>query len=294
MKHPHTRRGSLVKPVRQAVWMRTCACAIVVLSLLWGPCASGQLTLQREIAKRYYRLGEKLYEASDYPAALAKFQEAYKLAPMPVMLYNIARCHEVMADLEPAIKFYEQYLETLPGAKNRDLVQSRLVNLKVRLAARKLKPPEPAKPPARAAPASSPVRQPAASRPVTPPEDGPEPRHRWKRTAGWVVVGVGAASLATGFVMGGLAQGKANEYTEAAGPDQKRPYDDLQEIRSSGESLQTAQIVTLIIGGVAVAAGGGLLLWDHLGQRKNDAGTSAMVLPYLTSGGGGLAGQLEF
>jgi len=279
--------------------MRIIACAIVALSLVSGHAALGQQTLKREIAKRYYKLGEKLYEASNYPDALAKFQKAYKLAPMPALLFNIARCHEVMAELEQAIKYYEQYLEEKPQAKNRDLVQNRLVNLRQRLAARKARapqrPPTPSAPPATSQPASRPTSLPS-SLPIPQPPGGAEPRSRWKRTTGWITLGVGVAALGTGLVLGGLAQGKAEEYTDAAVPQQKMPFQDLEDIRRSGESLEGAQIMTLIIGGVVTAAGGALLLWDHLERPGpgSDDSVSARVLPYFTASGGGLAGQLEF
>ena len=72
----------------------------------------------------------------------------------------------------------------------------------------------------------------------------------------------GGALLITGVVLGALAQSKADEYSNAY-------YDQLQAIDEAGQRYETGQIVTLAAGGVLAAAGGGLLLYDHLTRRSD-------------------------
>lgn len=225
-----------------------------------------------ELARKHYELGSKLYEMSNYGEALVEFEKAYKLEPKPELVYNIARCYEVMAKLDKAIEHYELYLQKNPEAPNRAVVEARLVNLRRRQ--------EQARPVVEKPPPTPP--------PVTP--RATETPSRWKWTTGWVAVGLGGASLVTGIVFGVLAKNKADDFS--AGVMEGRPYQELNEIDESGKRYETLQIVTLAVGGALAAAGGGLLLWDVLGRRERRA--SLELVPYAGPSGGGVAGRVRF
>jgi len=127
-----------------------------VLLLILALIAPGQVEagnpLSREVARKHYQLGEMLYKTSNHKGALVEFEKAYELEPLPALLFNIARCYEVMADVAQAIKIYRLYLKKQPGSPKRALVEARLKNLEKRkevIAATKAKPPvakRPAKP----------------------------------------------------------------------------------------------------------------------------------------------------
>ena len=216
--------------------------------------AQGDLTT--EIAKKHYELGVKLYQASAYTKALVEFKKAYALEGVSGLLFNIARCYEVLADLEQAVKHYRLYLEKRPDASNRDLVEVRLKTLNARLRAQQLKREQ-----AAAASSSQPASQEAAvtdapaPEPEQPQEPADKPAGSWKATAGWATLGVGAASLVTGVVFGVLAKSKSDEHAD--GVTQGQDFVVLDGIDADGKRFQTIQVVTLIIGGVAAAAGGG-------------------------------------
>jgi len=230
-----------------------------------------------ELARRHYELGEQLYKTSSYPEALVEFQKAYKLAPRTELLFNIARCHEVMAQLKQAIDAYERYLEEKPGADNADLVRSRVANLRRQLEAQPSKQPQKSKAKGKAPP------------PPPPPKPAEKPS-RWKRTAGWITLGVSVAALATGIAFGAMAAKKADEYTPAT-----KLYNELQEIDRQGKRYNKVAIATLVVGGVAAAAGAGLVVWDLTGQRKaNEERPAAVVVPFADDRGAGLAGLFEF
>ena len=262
--------------------MRTVLASLFALILLFDSApgrAQDETPINRDIAQKHWELGEKLYQASNYPAALVEFQKAYKLAPRPGMLFNIARCHEVMGDLEEAVKHYERYIEGLPEAKNRGLVKTRITNLKATLASKE-----------KTAPVSAPFKkEPTAVKQEVPP--APAPRS-WKRTAGWAGLGAGAALLATGALLGVLAQEKADEYNDETSAGAL--YRDLREIESSGEALQAAQIATLIAGGVLFTAGAVLVILDRKGQTREQPAASVTVAPYIGQGNFGIAGHLQF
>jgi tetratricopeptide (TPR) repeat protein len=146
--------------------------------------------------------------------------------------------------------------------------------------------------PAAAAVSAAPAPEAEPTTPVvTEQASPPEKKAQWKATAGWVTLGVGAASLVTGIVFGVMVKSKADEYSD--GVAQNMTYTELEEIRDAGERYEKAEIATLVVGGVAMAAGGGLLLWHYLGKRKQVA-QNLMVVPVASARMQGLAGVVRF
>ncbi len=251
--------------------------ALLLLALALAPAPAAAKSripaADRAAAKAHFKAARELYRTSLYEEALARFNKAHQLDPQPEFLFNIARCNEVLARLELAIKHYEHYLAAMPRAKNRALVETRLASLKARLAKQKQPkaPPEPKK--------AAPVEAAPATRPeVSAPSD-------WRWPAGWAAVGVGGALVITGVVLGVMASGKTDEYNQAAAD--KKHYSELQDIESSGKALEAAQIATLVVGGVAAAAGAGLLTWSLLGG-SDDERAALKLAPYASGLGGGV------
>ncbi len=91
------------------------------------------------------------------------------------------------------------------------------------------------------------------------------------------------------MVLGGLAADKTEEYNSAR--ENRHPYGMLLDLDAEGKALETGQVAALVAGGVLVAAGAGLLMWELLGgggERR------AAVVPLVGSGGAGLAGVVRF
>jgi hypothetical protein len=63
---------------------------------------------QRDLAKRLFQDGVQLYEAGDIAGALEKFSEAYLFAPLPALLFNIARAQEQLGDVQGACQTHER------------------------------------------------------------------------------------------------------------------------------------------------------------------------------------------
>jgi len=255
---------------------------------------------EKALAQKRYKVGEQLYKISQYDKALIEFQEAYRIWPKHDMLFNIARCHEVLANLDKAIENYKKFLEKRPDSPNVPLVKTRIKSLENRLARkkkteqdkaagakaeRKPEPPTPAK-------AELQDQKPA---PVEAPVVLPAPvasDHIWRWTAGWAGVGVGGAALVGGIAFGALASGKSSDYEELR--DSGGLHDDLKEIRDTGEQYETIGIALMVSGGVIVAAGGALLIWELMGGEDDTVDTSAMFTPVVTQDGVGFAARLSF
>src|SRR5581483_3625713 len=77
-------------------------------------------------AQKLYADGDAAYKKNDYAAALAAFQQAYELVPLPALLYNVAQCYRKLGDHQHAIENYEKFeaLEKkIPAAKKKELTK---------------------------------------------------------------------------------------------------------------------------------------------------------------------------
>ncbi len=217
----------------------------------------------RAAARRLIEQAEAHYRVSDYPAALASYRAAHRLDPRPDLLFNIARCHEVMAQLDEAIRAYERYLEEKPQAEDAALVRARIERLRSRQPASRLGP-------------TAPVTTSRAP--------------SWQAPTGWALLGVGGASLVAGLICGGLARAKANEFED--GVKANRTYAALSEVDQAGRRYQTAQIATLVVGGVLAGAAAGVLIWDR--RERLARPRVAWLAPLLGEGGIGLGAAGRF
>jgi tetratricopeptide (TPR) repeat protein len=226
-------------------------CAAIAICLAAAPAAAEQSSAKRSVARRHLELGQSLYKTSNYPAALEEFRRAYALEPHPDLLFNVARCLEVMGRLDEAAAAYREYLARKPDASDRDLVQTRIATLEGRARG--------------------------------------ERGGSWRRRVGWSAVGLGAASLVAGAVFSAMARSKADDYRQAA--DERRPYDELEEIARGGRAYQAAQIATLVAGGAIAAAGVVLLVLDRRGRAHEARAAAVRLVPFVAAGGAGVGGS---
>lgn len=77
-------------------------------------------------AFNYYNEGKAAFQSQQFGQALTKFEQANVLDPSPILVYNIARCHEEMGQAEAAIRYYELYLDVDPQASDREDVERRV------------------------------------------------------------------------------------------------------------------------------------------------------------------------
>jgi hypothetical protein len=70
---------------------------------------------QIEKAKKAFGEGRKLFDAGDFPEAVAKFKESYNLSKNPVLLYNIGFANEKAGQDDIALFYYRKFLTDAPA-----------------------------------------------------------------------------------------------------------------------------------------------------------------------------------
>src|SRR5206468_6795596 len=84
-------------------------------------------------AKKYFDAGRQAYEAGDYQAATAAFEESYALSPRPAIVFSIAQAYRQQyfvdrdaSKLRRAIALFTEYLNEVPkGGRRNDALRNR-------------------------------------------------------------------------------------------------------------------------------------------------------------------------
>ena len=89
-------------------------------------------------AKELFNAGKKLYDARNYKDAVLKFEEAYAARPHPVILFNIAKCYELIGEsgkgeTGKSLRAYRDYLRASPEATDKAEVGDSIANLERKL-----------------------------------------------------------------------------------------------------------------------------------------------------------------
>jgi hypothetical protein len=90
----------------------------LLLSLALGTSAKDAKEAERLVKQSIVE-----YNVGDFDAALADVTKAYKLRPVPALLFNIGQCHRALHHWEKAEFFYRGYLREKPDASNRAKVE---------------------------------------------------------------------------------------------------------------------------------------------------------------------------
>lgn len=116
----------MTKPPMKSLFL----CLALASSALAAPAAPEANT---EKARTAFSAAQTLYQAGRFAEALTKFQEAQALKPHPVIIFNIARCHEQLGALPQALAAYREYLRLSPDATDRDAVKTSIASLEKRV-----------------------------------------------------------------------------------------------------------------------------------------------------------------
>lgn len=188
------------------------------------------------------------FKAKDYDGAVELFQKAYDIDPQPNYLFNIGRVYEEAGNLENAVEFYARFVKQ-PGVDldSRGVALDRLKVLRAIVEETEEKQPK-EKPPEEEQPEET---QPEAD-PVPPPDPVDQDAERKRKTmrgAGFGLVGVGAAALIGGAVVGGLAQSDNNNAGEAATPA------DAEDLLASSKTKALTADILYGVGGALLLTG---------------------------------------
>lgn len=106
--------------------------SVVGPAFVGAPVAHAQSKEDLEKAKALFNAGAQAYSLGQYLPAIQAFEEAYKLAPKPAILFSLAQAQRKQwvvdkdpIKLESAVKGFRQYLVDVPsGGRRADAVQA--------------------------------------------------------------------------------------------------------------------------------------------------------------------------
>ena len=106
-----------------------CTLAVVALASTAGAQEETGAT-EDAVARQLFEAGELSVERGDYARALELFQQSFDLSDRPELLFNAANAAERLRRDELALELYASYLERLPDASNRTVVEARMTQLR--------------------------------------------------------------------------------------------------------------------------------------------------------------------
>jgi hypothetical protein len=240
---------------------------------------------KRSRAKEHFRKGKAFQDAGAYDQAIAEYQAAFDLMPLPELIFNLGQCHRLKGDKRAAVAAYNRYLEAAPAGRGAPDARGFVAELSRQIAeedARAASAPAAATPTATTAPAPTPAPAPApGSPPAAAGGDTPSPP-----TA---IAGATASGTDVGANVRATLPSDAGPQASAAAPGRR--------LRIAG--LVSAGVgVALIAGGVAFGLKarsakndlGGLEVWDadFYASRKSD-GEAAERNMFILVGAGAAA-----
>jgi tetratricopeptide (TPR) repeat protein len=233
---------------------------------------------EQESARSHYAQGQAEYNLGHYAEALKEFEAAYKMRPVPALLFNIGQCHRFIGDFQSAVTTYRAFVRTAdPNDKNlalaRDLLKQSEAALAKQTAAQKAQPFGLVKPPPggeETHPAPAPQMQPqpepqqqvavAPPPPVTKPAPiesthtvlpAPPPEPERPRTWTWVAAGATGVAIAGGAFFELRARSTASDLSSA--PHEQAELDQLQP--RVGSDVSKARLLFGVATAAAIAAG---------------------------------------
>ncbi|HEX6835441.1 MAG TPA: tetratricopeptide repeat protein, partial [Polyangia bacterium] len=110
--------------------------------------AAAQEDTDTDAARALFRRGTAQYEQKHYREALTSFEQAKSIKPLPAFDYNIARCHEQLAEWGAAADAYERYVDDArPAPPDAAEIRVRIDHLRQRAAPSPTTPPPSTLPP---------------------------------------------------------------------------------------------------------------------------------------------------
>lgn len=81
-------------------------------------------------ARAFFERGVAMFRRRRYDAALQAFTAAYRFAPLPEVIYNLAVASERTGHSQDAIDYYREYLRARPNGADRAYVERRIAALR--------------------------------------------------------------------------------------------------------------------------------------------------------------------
>jgi tetratricopeptide (TPR) repeat protein len=158
------------------MWKVWLVAGALALTLVCWPLAGAMAGPQENLARDQVKQAAAAYNLGHFDEAAEHYEEAYRLVPDPILLFNIAQSYRLGGKPDKALYAYRAFLRTAGSdAPNREVVEKHIAELKRQLDENKNGHPEPASATAAAAsPANIVAGVPpsTASQPVSPAPAG--------------------------------------------------------------------------------------------------------------------------
>lgn len=265
-------------------------CCVAAPSAHAQPHGGSEKAASDQRAREVFLKGDAAYAEGRYEEALASFKEAYELSGRPQLLFNISNALERLGRYPEAVDALEKYLAS-GKAKDRDVVQKRLANLRKRVEEQKKEQEKQAREEEEKKKREDAERKKNEEalansrndrdreRPPPPPPPKPAP------VLPWILIGGGGAVFATGAVFGVLTLAARSDVSaQCTSAPAGRLCD--QDARSALDREKTFGIIADVgmgVGLIAAGIGTWLLLSD-----KSAASSKVYLGARPTPGGGGI------
>jgi tetratricopeptide (TPR) repeat protein len=195
--------------------------ALIFLTCLGSSTAvADELATQKTKARELYERAKVHYRSGELEKAASEFKQSYEAYPKPETLFNLAQTHRLLKNYERSIFYYKQYLSSAElTEQDRKLTRERisdLENLVKQQQQAQSAPPQGPEPPSVAGQQSSPPHGPVTQPMGVEKQSNSSGRRPWYgSTTGWVLSGLGVASLATATGLLGATVTEHNLAVEA-------------------------------------------------------------------------------
>jgi tetratricopeptide (TPR) repeat protein len=198
-------------------------------------------------AKALFDEANKHYDLREFPEAIDLFRKAYDLMPDPEFLFDIAQAYRQLHDCRNADEFYRTFLRNRPDADNRAKVEKFIVDMD---ACAKQQDAE------REAERQRKEAQAAVVQPLPPRR---RRDHRTLRLAGLGTIGGGLLLTGIAVYFSADAASQSNAIVQACKLGCEAT--DVAGFDRTGHDDNRNAAILFGVGGAALAAGAGMLLW---------------------------------
>ena len=115
-----------MKPLMRLIW-------VVCLAALPCVAAAAPSAAAMKEAKAHYAQGKAFQDAGGWDDAVREYETAYKLAPLPQLLFNIGQCQRLKGDKQKALDAYSAFLAAVPEGPASDDARDHIASLKLRI-----------------------------------------------------------------------------------------------------------------------------------------------------------------
>lgn len=212
-----------------------------------GPASAQSNTRSEAEARERFAAGLRAYDAAEFDVAVREFRRAYLLSPRFELLYNIGQAELRAGNDALALEAFEGFLRQAPDDHPLHGEVAERVRVLRGLGVE----------PAREGGPSEAAARPAGG--------GVDP-------APWIVLGIGAAVIASGAVLMGVGFSEGERVTNT--PD-GASWAEVQSIAASADAMWAAGIALLGVGAAAAVTG---LVWALAGSPSRTAANARLRL----------------